>query len=310
LEHAEAKKVRERKILDLIYPHRPIEEIMPSEAPDFVIRRRGGVQFGVEIAELYHSQTAARLERIPEYTEELLRGQRFRHKEDAQNIKVGKVDILTANNEVVHSQVEAIIQEAPSHADCARNLAARICTKTRKLNNPLPSLSHTNLVIHDRTNVLSTVSAEQFFQRHFLPELRAAITATLFREVFFLTKVKDATGFIALKTLFLMAEVYFFNATYTATESHRLFEAPKAELEVFGSYLTSQVNGPVFFREAEDGMEVIYGDSGFFVARDRSIYVRTYQDTEFPADARSATNCANRPTTSWRRRFRKAASGW
>lgn len=286
MENAEAKKARERKILDLIYADRPTEEIVPSERPDFIIHRHGGGPFGVEIAELYHSQSTARLERIPEYREELLSGRGFRHKEDAQQIKVGKVDILTADNEVVYSQVEEIIQDAPSHADCARSLAARIGSKTHKLNNPPPSLSHTNLVINDRTNVLSTVSAEQFFQRYFLPELRAAISAAPFREIFFLTKVKDATGFIPLKTLFFMAEVYFFNAVYTATESHRLLEEPRAELEVFGSYLSPHVNGPVLFREGEDGMEVIYGDSGFLVARDRSIYVRNYQDNPFPADAR------------------------
>lgn len=286
MKNADAKKTRERKILDLIYADRHIEEIIPSERPDFILRHRGGGRFGVEIAELYHSQTTARLERIPEYSAELLSGGSFRHKDDGGQIKVGKVDILTEHNEVVYSQVDAIIQDAPSLADCARNLAARVRTKGEKLGDPPPGLSHTNLVVHDRTNVLATVSREQFFPLYFLPELRTALAATTFREIFFLTKMKGGTGFVPLKTLLLMAEVYFFNAIYTETGSHRLFAPPKAELEVFGSCLAHNVKGSVLFREASDGTEVIYGDSGFFVARDRSIYLRAFQDGAFPADVR------------------------
>ena len=69
------------------------------------------------------------------------------------------------------SQVEAMIQDAPSHADCTRNVAATIASKTP-----------TNLIIHDRTNVLSAVSAEQFFQRDFLPEFSRSGLSCMRRE--------------------------------------------------------------------------------------------------------------------------------
>jgi len=49
------KKGRERKILDLIYADRHVEDIMPSERPDFILRHRYGNRFGVEIAELSHA---------------------------------------------------------------------------------------------------------------------------------------------------------------------------------------------------------------------------------------------------------------
>jgi hypothetical protein len=55
-----AKKLRERKILDLVYEGRRVEEIVPSERPDFLVRTRESCQFGVEIAELYLSETIAR----------------------------------------------------------------------------------------------------------------------------------------------------------------------------------------------------------------------------------------------------------
>jgi hypothetical protein len=56
-------------------------------------------------------------------------------------------------------------------------------------------------------------------------------------------------------------------------------------LEVFGSYLASCVSGSVLFKAGADGIEVIYGDSGIMVAPDRSVFVRSYQDNPFPADA-------------------------
>ena len=180
---------------------------MPSERPDFILRHRCGNRFGVEIAELYHSQTTARLERIPDYSAELLSGGRFRHKDDAAQIKVGKVDILTEHNEVVCSQVEAIIHDAPSLAACAQSLAAMIRVKSEKLASRPAFLSHINLIVHDRTNVLSATPPEQFFRLYFQPELRASLAAAAFPEVLFLTKMKDGTGFIPLKTLLLMAEV-------------------------------------------------------------------------------------------------------
>ena len=172
-------------------------------------------------------------------------------------------------------------------AECARSLAALICAKTGKLENSLATLSHINLLICDRTNVLSTMPKEEFFRLYYVAELRAAVAAAPFREVLFVAKMRDATGFVPLKTLLLMAEVYFFNAIYTAMESRGIFAPPRAELEVFGSYFAGRVKGPVLFREAADGTEVIYGDSGFFVAQDRSIFVRTYQDGFFPDDARA-----------------------
>jgi hypothetical protein len=282
----DAKKLRERKILDLVYADRRIEEIIPSERPDFLLRCRGGQQFGVEIAELYHSQTTARLDRIPDYSSELLGGGDFRHKDDARHIKVGKVDILTQENEVKYSQIDAIIQDAPAVVECARGLSAMIRAKADKLGVTSSVLSHTNLILHDRTNVLPTISREEFFRRYFLPELRAALAAAPFREVFFLTKMKDGPGFVPLKMLLLMAEAYFFNAIYTATEASLRFP-DVAELEVFGSYLATLVKGPVLFRQADDGTEVVYGDSGFFIAPDRSVYVRMYCDLPFPDSARA-----------------------
>jgi len=160
LEQSDPKKARERKILELVYANRSVADIVPSERPDFIIHRHDGTMFGVEIAELYHSETDARLERIPDYYSELLNGGNFRHRDDARLITVGKIDILTPSNEVVCSQVEAIIQEVRSPAECALSLGAMVRSKAAKLAQHQPALSHINLIVHDRTNILGHIPRE------------------------------------------------------------------------------------------------------------------------------------------------------
>jgi hypothetical protein len=286
MKRADAKKVRERRILDLIYADRSVVSIIPSERPDFIIGHPNRTTFGVEITEFYNSETDARMERIPDYNSELLGGSDFRHRDDARRITLSKVDILTANNEVFASQIDSIIQKLPSLFECSGNLAAIVRGKAEKLAEPQVALSHVNLIVHDRTRVLGHMLREDFFHLYFLSELRATIAASPFREVFFLTKMKDESGFIPLKMLLLMAEAFFFNAIYTSRIGEMQHLQPVNEFELFASYLAGKVHGLVLFREAEDGPEVIFGDSGFLVAPDRSPTIRFYQDGTYPDDAR------------------------
>ncbi len=160
-----------------------------------------------------------------------------------------------------------------------------IRTKAQKFESPT-TLRHVNLIIHDRTGAFSTVSAEDFCRLYSIPELRDSLAAASFREVFFLTKLKAGPGFVPLKMLLLAAEAYLFNSVYIAMSVHERFDRSVAELEVLGSYLASQVKGEVLFREEENGNEILYGDSGFYVGHDHSVCIRTYQDAAFPADAR------------------------
>src|ERR1700687_1285338 len=90
-----SKKVRERSILRLIYDGRSIAATSDSERPDFLLQCEAGAQsFGVEVAEFYHSQTAARLDRISGYSGDLLDHRSFRHKYDRKALSVDEVSIV------------------------------------------------------------------------------------------------------------------------------------------------------------------------------------------------------------------------
>ncbi len=286
MERAE-KKNRERKIFDLVYATRATGTVTDSETPDFLVSPPlGRRNFGVEVTELYGSDSSARLERTPGYSLDLLAGGKFIHRDDEQGLRIGKVDIVTREGAVVYSQIRGIVQSAPTFAESARKAAERILGKSRRLGLPRSDLTHVNLIIHDRTNLLTFQAAESFSKAYFVPELRLALQAAQFREIFFLTKMKGGPGFIPLKMLLLVIEFYAFNRVYTDHQYSRRLDPNVREAEVFASYFANLVAGPVLFREEEEGTEVLYGDSGFFVTRDLGVKIRTYRDQPFPTDAR------------------------
>jgi hypothetical protein len=64
----DAKKEREREVFNVVYGRRGLYEVVPSERPDFLARYHARASyFGVEIAEFFHSETNARIQRIPGY---------------------------------------------------------------------------------------------------------------------------------------------------------------------------------------------------------------------------------------------------
>ncbi len=46
-----------------------------QEKPDFILRRNNGIEFGVEVTELYYNETSARLKKRPKYVEDIKRGE-------------------------------------------------------------------------------------------------------------------------------------------------------------------------------------------------------------------------------------------
>ena len=65
-------KTQERRILAFVYGCRDTLEVVENEQPDFLCRVSATCSFGVEVTEFFHSESAARLERIPDYTADLL----------------------------------------------------------------------------------------------------------------------------------------------------------------------------------------------------------------------------------------------
>ena len=86
-------KKRERKILRRVFDESGFAIVDEDESPDFVLATRFGIRVGVEVTELYRSQSDARVTRIPGYFDELISGPRFRHRDDVETIRVVDIEI-------------------------------------------------------------------------------------------------------------------------------------------------------------------------------------------------------------------------
>ena len=280
------KKLNERKIFEMVYGEREFAEVVASERPDFLVRRCPGEPcFGVEIVELYTSESSARLKNIEPYTGELLDHRKFRHKDDKRCIDVAKIDLLSRDNQVIAPQIDAIIERLPSCAECSERLAEVVNRKAEGLGSIPAPLSHANLIVKDQTSVLGLIPLDDFDRAFMAEGLQRAIASAPFREIFFVTKMKPGRVVIRLKLLQIVAGLYTFNAVYSSKAFSKL---PKnAEVATFGAYFAETVGADVRMRMHQmDGHEVVYGDYGIRVTSERAVCVRFYDDGPLPSDAR------------------------
>lgn len=273
----ETKKQRERNIFNLIYGNALFTDVMDKECPDFLVRlSENSPCFGVEVTEFYHSETSARLDRISDYSLQLLDGGNVKHKDDRNALHV--VDIVKEDNSIHAKDVPAIIQRVPPLSECSRLVAQRILSKTQLIKNTTAEISHANLIIHDKTGLLRVIKIADFYRIYFSPELISALSITSFREVFLITDIEDQQVYARLKMLLLLASAYLFNDVIVSNGIAERMGADVDEVELFASYFASTVEGQVLVHHDKDGSEVIFGDSGLLIAQDGSITVRLHSD--------------------------------
>jgi hypothetical protein len=280
------KKLNERKIFEMVYGEREFAELVASERPDFLVRRGPGEPcFGVEIVELYTSESSARLRNIKPYTAELLDHRKFRHKDDRKSLDVGKIDLLSREDQVIASQVDAIVERSPSCAECAERLARIVRRKAEGLRSTPAPLSHTNLIVSDRTSVLSVMPLDDFHGAFMVDELQRAIASAPFREIFLVTKMEPGRVVVRLKLLQIVADLHAFNAVYN---SKRFSKLPKdAEFATFGAYFANAVGADVQMRMHQGGgHELLYGDYAIRLTSERAVCVHFYDDGPLPSDTR------------------------
>jgi hypothetical protein len=280
------KKARERRVFDMVYGDRPRLEIVDSEHPDFLVRLRNELpHFGVEVAEFYHSESEARLQRIPGYVGDLLDRGEFRHKDDKCALTLDNVNILTPDNQVKAAGIKTIIQQVPTLTDCAGMVVDLVRDKDAKLRDAFNWLSHVNLVVCDRTGLLGHLDPSAFYNLYCLAPLKAALFSCRFREVFFVTRFSNGWSYLPLKMLILLAELYFFQAVLKKPEYRDCADSVREVVKLFASYLSGAGAGDVRFRCDQEGYETVYGDCGILVTNDLAVRVRTYLDWPLPSDS-------------------------
>lgn len=281
-----ATKTSERDIFDSVYEATRVEEVTPSEHPDFLVKAKGeDKQFGVEITELFLSGTNARLERMSGYVTDLLAGSDFKHKADAAALKVQKMDLISPDGETKAKQIPMIMQPMAPVESVAETAAALISKKSA-IFDKVEGLTHINLIIADRSRRLSRIKSEDFYPTLFTKVVRDAVAQAPFREIFFLTHLEGQLGFIPLKMLQLMSEPFFFVEGSKALGLTPLLPERRPFIEVFAAYFYKAVSPQVRYAASEEDGEVIYGDTGIMLTEKLEPIVRMHMDLALPADCR------------------------
>lgn len=281
-----AKKARERQILNLVYASRRDITIECSERPDFTLRLvHDDVPFGVEVSDFYHSELLARLDRMPGYVAHLLDGGRVKHKDDRH--AVGTITLMTATGAVVEEGIPAISQPIAKFDECVEFLAERIRAKDAKLESAFHVLRHVNLILCDRTSLLTKLEPEHFFAMCCPHSVCQALAGSRFREVYFATEFSNGPAVVPLKLLVALARLYTLKAV-GRQPGVAFSECPQDLLRVFAADLAGASDG-VWLHSDEGSIEILYGDCGFLLDADLGVRVHLYQDRAFPLAERVVT---------------------
>ena len=126
----EEKKRDEFRLLRCVYDVDGFESVTPSERPDFIIRP-GGTRglFGVEVTEIFQSESDARLDRLPGYAAQLFAGGEPRHKDDYAALSLDTVSILEPDGTVKEADIPAIVRDMPTVDEYRSRIIAAIEVK-------------------------------------------------------------------------------------------------------------------------------------------------------------------------------------
>jgi len=279
------KKEREKAILKMVYNNDRIDKIIDGENPDFKVRNKHQQNFfGVEVTDLYYSESSARLRNISKYLGEILESKRYRHKEDTKALKVHKFTLLSDGKP--DRQLEGILQELPPVSQYVQMVVNILNNKSARIQDYIRGLTHINLIILDTENRLIMLPRSDFYRNFFTPYLKTSLCNSDFREVFFVTKLEtDRWVYFPLKMLFLVSELYLFDGVLQHYYPQLHLGSPKEELSLFAYYLSHiGVNG-IHITNTTDEFEVIYGNCGVILTDNKKVVIRDYADYPLPKHA-------------------------
>jgi hypothetical protein len=276
------RKDRERAILEMIYDVDQFDSVRNSESPDFTLQHRSEQEyFGVEITEFYLTDSDARIRSLPGYMTSLFAGGQVRHKDDIDALKVGKATLTRADGSG-EEIIDVISRKLPGVSTYAQMVAAAIERKDQKMATYKRGLSHVSLIVLDQGKRLITASPEHFYSLFFNSELRNVLARTEFREIFFVTVLRDTKRvYIPLKSLFLLSEFYMFYWALDQYEGDKKYDSIRTEVELFVEFMRRRSVSIDILERADEGIELLWGNSGILVNAS-GITVRNYADYALP----------------------------
>jgi hypothetical protein len=278
------KKRKERVIFEMVYDESAFSFVHQQESPDIVLAYRSvPAPFGVEITELYYSESEARLHNLPSYAQEILDGKPHRHRKDIELLQVSRATLLSSEGIVKARDLPIIIREMPLPQAYSEILAQIISDKGRRSTIYQSGLRHVNLIIMDRENRYRQNPPEEIFSIICTPTLLDVLAQTEFREVFLVTKAKpERRIYIPLKCTLLLSELYYFNAARCAFDLEAQPRFVDSELQLFAQFANATRGIPVRLTSSpEFGLFATLGNTSVRVSQGGKVDI--FDHADFPA---------------------------
>lgn len=213
------KVERERVALEVVYDPAELDKLVPGDKPDFVLAKRFGPDFGVEVTDLYQTESNARLINVPDYLPQLFAGGPHMHKDDIEVLQVGEFVIQDKDGNVKQDNVRGVFQQRPGRSSYMEKLANLIREKNAKHAGYAPGLSHINLIIVDHFDRSDDDAREYNTVELIGGSVREALAESPFREVFLVGYGPSGKFYYRpLRQLMLMEQFRLFAAAAEAFE--------------------------------------------------------------------------------------------
>jgi len=280
-------KEKERLILHMVYDEAELASVDDQERPDFAIRRHdGSTRFGVEVTELYDTNSDARAAHHPSYITELLGGGEHMHRDDVRGLPLCTTTVTDPDGNVKATNVPCIIRELPPLIDTFRRLSKAIQRKDRSRDDDYGrGLTHVNLVVLDGTARPLTLSDEYRTRDVLIPELQRTLVETNFREVFFVTKIgQNRRVVIPRRMLFLLSSWYtFLGALDSCEDSTTVLEEQQIPPLFVAFMQRSGVDVRLVSTVEPDARAALFGSSDLTFSPEKGLTIRDHGDTPLPA---------------------------
>jgi len=278
------KRERERAILKMVYDVHAYASIDDHERPDFLLRHSvDGPPFGIEVTELFATESDARMRHRADYITRLFAGGAPMHKDDVKTLRVAKVVITTKDGVEKARDVPAIIRRMPTVAEHSRMIADTIRRKDVQAATYDPMHSHVNLVILDRVDSL-VGSGEINTAEWFCKELKSALLETSFREVFWIRTIEHARRvFIPLRMLLLLSEFYLFGDAVVLYGPTPETLDPESLAELFVGFMQPRGLSVQLIRHGHDQRAAAFGNTAVLLDAEGRVSVLDFADFIVPS---------------------------
>lgn len=191
-------KKREEEILKMIYSSEGYI-VLKSEEPDFVMTDKiTEYVFGVEITEVFYTESEARLLNIPNYFENIIRKGQYCHKDDVKRLHVERVKIHSAGMETSTQDTKCIIRDIPTRNEIASIIGNAIMKKNEKVSNYRRKIDDNCLIIFDNEHFIRDKG--ELLANAFNIELIMSIVGSGFKKIYLITRIKGEMVYYELKS--------------------------------------------------------------------------------------------------------------